>query len=88
MTYTAEQETKEIMNDAVTMQALATAENDVILASFTAGIIKIAHEAQVWGSTPGIGMPDEMVWSKVSDLMEQALRARGNIRARYGVTRL
>lgn len=84
--YTAEQETKAIMDDAVAMQALATAENDVVLASFTAGIIKIAHEAQVWGSIPGIGEPELMVWDKVSDLMEQALRARGNIRARYGVT--
>lgn len=88
MTHTSESETKAIMDDEVAMQALATAENDVILASFTAGIMRIAHEVTIWGSDGNLGLPDEMVWQKVNDLLEQALRARGNIRARYGVTLL
>lgn len=87
-TYTGAQETQEILNDPEAMKAIAAAENEVVLANFKLAIIKLAHEAEVWGSLAEIGVPDEDLFKAVGDLVEDALKARGLIRLKYKVSLL
>lgn len=84
----AETETQAILADSEAMKAIGEAENEVVLASFRDGIIALAHEAEVWGSEPGVGVSNEVLLERVWELMETAFNARKEIRAKYKVSLL
>lgn len=81
-------ETQEIVADLETMRALGETENELVLNTFKVGILHLAHEAEIWGSEPGIGITDAELFEKVGDLMEWALKARLDIRLKYKVSLL
>lgn len=81
-------ETQEIPADLETMRALGEAENELVLNTFKVGIMHLALEAETWGSQEGIGITDAQLFEKVGELMEWALAARKDIRAKYKVSLL
>lgn len=81
-------ETQEILNDPDAMAAIGQAENEMVLQSFTVGIMNLAIEAEVWGNGEGVGISPAVLFERVGELMEQALKDRAMIRQKYKVSLL
>lgn len=87
-TWKAVEETEAILTDPETMRAIGEAENEMVLANFAQAIINLAVEAELWEGSPEIRLTHEQLFYRVGNLMEQALKDRAMIRAKYKVSLL
>lgn len=79
------------MQDLITTEdakAQGLAENEAVLANFAQAILTLAQELDTWGEGPEVGMTHEMLFNRVGNLMEQALRDRARIRKEYKLSLL
>lgn len=82
------EETFEILTDPDAMKAIGEAENQMVLENFAKAIINLAQEAELWEGSPETRLTHEQLFYRVGNLMEQALKDRAMIRAKYKVSLL